>query len=96
MIPKYQLGHQYKPNLRFSPSSDEGSLEADQKAANLCLLQPPPAQDEPQWSSDLRELEALEREAEEAEASRCRADAAAEGFDEEEAWLSHAFDLDEP
>jgi hypothetical protein len=72
-------------------------LEVDQKAANLCLLRPPPAQAEPQWSSVLQELQALEKEAAEAEVSARRAAAAAAGVcEEEEEWLSHDFDSYDP
>jgi hypothetical protein len=90
-IPKYKLGLTYKPHLSFAPASDLGSLEADQKAANLCLLRPPPQMQEPTVLWELRELEALEREAEEAEDARLRSAAAEEDW-EDEPWLSQGLD----
>ncbi len=85
------MGLTYKPHLSFAPASDLGSLEADQKAANLCLLRPPPQMQEPTVLWELRELEALEREAEEAEDARLRSAAAEEDW-EDEPWLSQGLD----
>jgi ribonuclease HI len=100
-IPKYSLGHQYSPTLSFSPLSDSGSFETDLKAAYLCLLKPPPKPpEEALIHSEVRELEELEREAAEAEASlrqRAAALAADEGGSvEEEAWFSHDLDFHDP
>jgi hypothetical protein len=79
--------------LSFSPSSDEGSLEADRKAAKICLLRSPPQVPLGiRWEQELADLADLEREAEEAEASARRAEAVATGSFEEEDWLSHDFD----
>jgi hypothetical protein len=94
-MPKYRLGHTYKPHLSFAPASDKGSLEADQKAANLCILRPPPTIEEPALLDELRELEALEQEAVEAEASRLLA-AAEEEVWEDELWPSHGLDSFDP
>jgi hypothetical protein len=92
-LPRYRLGHTYKPHLSFAPASDTGSFEADQKAASLCLLRPPPPPEEQALLCELKELEALEQEAEAAEAARLLA-AAADEIWEGETWLSH--DLDSP
>jgi hypothetical protein len=94
----YQLGFQYKPVLDFSPTSDEGTLAADRKAAKLCLLRVPPYVPlADRWEQELADLAELEREAEEAEASARRAEAAAEhGSLEEGDWFTHdsePFDL---
>jgi hypothetical protein len=89
------LGLTYRPHLGFTPASDQGSLEADQKAANLCLLRPPPQPPEAALHAELLELEALEQEAGEMEASRHRL-AAAEWEDEGELWPSQGFDAFDP
>jgi hypothetical protein len=95
-LPKYRLGHTYKPHLSFAPASDTGSFEADLKAASLCLLRPPLPFHEQALVEELQELEALEKEAEAAEASRLLAAAAEAEIWEGELWQSHSLDSPDP
>jgi hypothetical protein len=92
-LSRFSLGHVYKPHISFAPASDQGSFEADQKAANICLLRPP-AQAELPFAYELRELQALEQEAAEAANRRLRAEASEE--QEAELWPSQGFDSFDP